>query len=102
MVNGAPLAYILDDDQSWKTFANSIYEMLVRSSAWIDSNTHLHDRVILITIPTFTANSIDGHITLLTIAVESIPVENFINAAAVASRFVAVANFYWSRFTSWS
>lgn len=93
MVGWAALADVLDDDETREALAGTVDQMLV-DAAGINSDTHLHDRVILVASLAFTTGAINRYVTWKTVAVEGVGVEDFIVAASVALRLVAILNLH--------
>lgn len=93
MVGWAALADVLDDDETREALAGTVDQMLV-DAAGINSDTHLHDRVILVASLAFTTGAINRYVTWKAVAVESVGVEDFIVAASVALRLVAILNLH--------
>ena len=93
----ASLANILDDDQTREASADSVNKMLVES-ARVNTYTLIKNGIVLITFGAFATEAIDGLITLLTVAIESIDVEDFVGSAPVAHGFIASVDFDGSGF----
>lgn len=91
------LANILDDDQAREASADSVNKVLVES-ARVNTYTLIKNGIVLITFWAFATEAIDGYIALLTVAVESFDVEDFVGSAPVAHGFVASADLDGSGF----
>lgn len=68
--------------------------------AWVHSNTLHQNGVVLITLATFSAIAIDGHVAFFTVAVKSIGVEYLIFVASIAPYLRTVLDFDGGGFTS--
>jgi len=92
LVSGTSLANVLDDDKSGQASALSIDQMLVDTARVCAYTLHkiLIVRISVLASATYTIN---GHVAILAVAVESVDVEDFIDSAAVAMRLIAVADF---------
>lgn len=80
---GTSLAEVSDDSQTWKTLANSTYEVLV-DTAWVDADALMHDWIILVAFFAFFTKAVDGYKSLFALAVVSDRVEDFITIASIA------------------
>jgi hypothetical protein len=73
--------------------------MLV-DAAWVDTYT-LHENVVVrISVLASTANTIDGHVAIFAVTVESVDVEDFVDPAAIAMRLIAVVDLDSCRFAA--